>query len=368
MIRDSLNGGSIHSLMALTGGGGNGAAFQYRLATDGDSASLDSASTVAPPYWVKIVRGDGVLTGYVSGDGKTWSSLGTMGDTLTDPVYIGFAVTSHEAGVDRTFEFDNISTTGAVSGDWQGVVINSPLHNSPQNFYVTLQDNSKSATVNRADVVTAADWTEVRIPLADFAGVNPAKVKRLYVGVGDPDNPTPGDTGRIFIDDIRVGCVIERVYKNLLTNSGFETGVVDPWTIYGGAIEAVPADTVEGDFCMQVTINAAGANFWDSGIKQSGLVFQKNRKYTLSAFCKCDQGTRQINFKPELDADPWTGYDAIVFTMTDEWAEYSLTTQEFMADVRPGCITFHVGFAAGVMWLDCIRFYEGDYVAPDLGQ
>ena len=66
--------------------------------------------------------------------------------------------------------------------------------------------------------------------------------------------------------------------------------------------------------------------------------------------------------------DPWTGYDATVFTVTDEWAEYSLTTQEFMADVRPGCITFHVGFAAGVMWLDCIRFYEGDYVAPDLGQ
>jgi len=368
MIRDSLDGGSIHSLMALTGGGGNGASFQYRLATNGDSASLDSASTIAPPYWVKIVRGDGVLTGYVSGDGKTWSSLGPMGAPLTDPVYIGFAVTSHEAGVDRTFEFDNISTTGAVSGDWQGVVINSPLHNTPQNFYVTVQDNSKSATVNRADVMTAADWTEVRIPLSDFAGVNPAKVKRLYVGVGDPANPTPGDTGRIFIDDIRVGCVVERVYKNLLTNRGFETGAVDPWTIYGGTIEAVPADTVEGDFCMQVTVETAGANFWDSGIKQSGLTFQKNRAYTLSAFCKCDGGTRQINFKPELDADPWTGYDATVFTMTDEWAEYSLTTQEFTADVSPGCITFHVGFAAGVMWMDCIRFYEGEYVAPDLGQ
>ncbi|MEN6578539.1 MAG: carbohydrate binding domain-containing protein [Phycisphaerales bacterium] len=368
MIRGSLNGGASHAFMALTGGGGNGASFQYRLETNGDSASLDSASTIAPPYWVRIARADGMLTGSVSSDGKTWSSLGTIGDTLTDPVYIGIAVTSHEAGVDRTFQFDSIATTGVVSGAWQGAVISSPLHNSPQNFYVTLQDSSnKSATVNKADLVTSGVWTEVRIPLTDFAGVNPARIKRLYVGVGDPSNPVPGDTGRMFIDDIRVGCMVERVYQNLLTNSGFETGVVDPWTIYGGTLEAVQADTVEGDFCMQVTVPTASANFWDSGVKCTGLTFQNNRKYTLSAFCRCDQGTRQINFKPELDADPWTGYGATVFTMTGEWAEYSITTPVFTADVSPGCITFHVGFAAGVMWMDCIRFYEGDYVAPDLG-
>ena len=154
--------------------------------------------------------------------------------------------------------------------------------------------------------------------------------------MGDPGNPVAGDTGRIFIDDIRVGCVLEQVYANLLANGDFETGVVDPWTIYGGTLEAVPTDPIEGDFCMQVTVATAGANFWDSGVKQTGLTFQNNRKYTLSAFCKCDQGTRQINFKPELDADPWTGYGATVFTMTSEWAEHRLTTPVFTADVSPG--------------------------------
>ena len=34
------------------------------------------------------------------------------------------------------------------------------------------------------------------------------------------------------------------------------------------------------------------------------------------------------------------------------------------ADVDPAAITFHIGYAAAEFWMDCIRFYEGDYVAP----
>ena len=55
-------------------------------------------------------------------------------------------------------------------------------------------------------------------------------------------------------------------------------------------------------------------------------------------------------------------------TPTTDGSAIRITTPVFTADVSPGCITFHVGFAAGVMWMDCIRFYEGDYVSPDLGQ
>ncbi len=367
MIRDSLNGGSAHAMMAITGGGGNGAAFQYRMNTDGDSASSDSAGVLAPPYWVKIERVADTFTGYVSSNGNAWNPLGTSTSAMTSPVYIGIAVTSHEAGVDRTFQFEGIATTGSVSSTWQGAVISSPMHNSPQNFYVIVEDSTgKSAVANDPDVVTAGTWTEVRVPLSSFAGVNPAKVKRLYVGVGDRTNPTTGDSGTIYIDDIRVGCLVEKAYENLLANGGFEDGVVAPWAINTGTIEAVQTDPIEGQFCMQVTVAAAGANFWDVHIKHAGHTFQQGKKYTLSAFLKCDQGTRQINFKPELDADPWTGYGEQILTMTDEWAEYSITTPVFTQDVAPGSITFHVGFAAGVLWMDCVRFYEGDYVAPEL--
>jgi hypothetical protein len=47
-------------------------------------------------------------------------------------------------------------------------------------------------------------WTEWKIPLSSFTGVNPAKIKVLCIGVGDRNAPVQGGAGRIYIDDIRV--------------------------------------------------------------------------------------------------------------------------------------------------------------------
>ena len=71
-----------------------------------------------------------------------------------------------------------------------------------------------------------------------------------------------------------------------------------------------------------------------------------------------------INFKPELAADPWTGFGDQVFTMTEEWTEFNVTTPVLDADADPASVTFHIAFAAGEFWIDGVRFYEGDYVAP----
>ncbi len=60
-----------------------------------------------------------------------------------------------------------------------------------------------AAHADPAAVLTAA-WTEWKIPLSSFTGVNLAKVKKLYIGVGDRKNPVADGTGRIYIDDIRV--------------------------------------------------------------------------------------------------------------------------------------------------------------------
>jgi hypothetical protein len=206
MIRDSLNGGSTHATIAITATGGNGASFQCRDTTNGASTSYDSTAVVAPPYWVKLEKMDGNLTGSISADGKNWTSLGSAFIAMEDPVYIGLAVTSHEAGVNRTYQFDSISSSGGVSGAWQGSVILASQHNSPENLYVTVQDSGgKKATASNPAAVTSAKWTEVRFPLASFTGVNMAKVAKLTVGVGDKANPKAGGIGRIYVDDIRVG-------------------------------------------------------------------------------------------------------------------------------------------------------------------
>jgi hypothetical protein len=151
---------------------------------------------------------------------------------------------------------------------------------------------------------------------------------------------------------------------NKLINGGFEDGVMDPWGIWGATAEVVTVNPVEGLSCLHVTVPQAGANFWDSGLNQGGHVFQAGKKYTLSAWLRCSQGTMRINFKPELQQDPWTGYGEQVMTMTDQWAEYSITTPVFGQDVSPASITFHIGFDAGDFWVDGARWYEGEYVAP----
>lgn len=77
--------------------------------------------------------------------------------------------------------------------------------NSPQELYVAIQDSSsKIDTVIHPDpaAVNATAWTEWKIPLSDFAGVNMSRVKKMVIGVGDRANPVPDGSGLLYIDDI----------------------------------------------------------------------------------------------------------------------------------------------------------------------
>ena len=164
--------------------------------------------------------------------------------------------------------------------------------------------------------------------------------------------------------------------ENILINGGFEGGVAEPWGTYGGATlevvdqldgAAVKEDPIEGNYCLHVTVPAAAANFWETGLNQGGLVFEAGKIYTLSVFLKCKEGTLDINFKPELAQDPWTAPAEQPFVMTEEWAEYSLTTAVISEDLTPAEIVLHIGYAPGDFWIDNIRWYEGEYVPPSLG-
>jgi hypothetical protein len=94
--------------------------------------------------------------------------------------------------------------------------------------------------------------------------------------------------------------------ENILVNGGFEDGVMTPWGTYGGATAVVvdelmgawvPEDPIEGDYCLHVVVPAAGANYWEIGLNQGGLVFEAGKTYTLSVFLKCREGTLDIQFQ-----------------------------------------------------------------------
>jgi hypothetical protein len=211
MIRESLDPSSRHAMVVVTPG--SGVAFQRRLINNDVSVGTTEAGIVAP-HWVKLTRAGNLLTAQHSADGVTWSDVVNATNATSDTVvmggtiYIGLALTSHAANVACTAVFSEIKTTGNVTGAWQQAEIGvDHPGNSAQGLYVGIEDSAgKVAFVMYPDPAATAigTWTEWAIPLTSFTGVNPAKVKTMYLGVGDRKNPVPDGAGRIYIDDIRV--------------------------------------------------------------------------------------------------------------------------------------------------------------------
>ena len=79
--------------------------------------------------------------------------------------------------------------------------------NIQDELYLKVEDNAgKSKKFVHPDpaAVLNNDWTEWKIPLNSITGVNVARIKKMYIGVGDGNGSTLNGAGRIFIDDIRV--------------------------------------------------------------------------------------------------------------------------------------------------------------------
>jgi hypothetical protein len=157
--------------------------------------------------------------------------------------------------------------------------------------------------------------------------------------------------------------------ENLLANGGFEDGVMAPWSTYGSLVTtaevvqtldgaAVPEDPIEGSSCLHIMVADAGANFWDAGLQHTGHVFEAGKQYTFSVYMKSKSGTLDINLKPERAENPWEGYGDQIVTITEEWAQYSVTTPVIEATVDPAAITFHIAFTTGDFWVDGASWTE----------
>jgi hypothetical protein len=127
---------------------------------------------------------------------------------MTNPVYIGLCVTSHNRNATTTAVMSGAATTGNVTGgSWQVLAIGDDPQpaNDPADLYVTVQDSAgKKATATNPTAVNSAAWTQWQVPLSSLTGVNLKAVKKLIIGVDSRTNPTKG-AGMIYIDDIGFG-------------------------------------------------------------------------------------------------------------------------------------------------------------------
>ncbi len=211
MIRETLEPGSKHAFMCVTPD--HGTTFQRRPVAGQDSASTDVGGSAAP-RWVKLTRTGNVFTAHDSMDGVTWTEAAVspaLEIQMAASVYIGLAVTSHDAAIVTAAEFSNLSMTGSVTGAWQTAEIGvaQPLGNSvAEPMYVRIEDAAgKSATVVNADesINLRPSWQEWAIPYSDLSGVNLSRVEKMVIGVGSATAPTAGGAGTVYVDDIGFG-------------------------------------------------------------------------------------------------------------------------------------------------------------------
>jgi hypothetical protein len=109
VVRQSLDADAPYVDIAVHGDGMIG--LQYRTEKGGSTA--DTKSTVANPATVKVEREGNVFTASIAKKGETtFQPIGTVTVALTDPVYVGLAVCSHNAKTSETAIFSNVEVKG----------------------------------------------------------------------------------------------------------------------------------------------------------------------------------------------------------------------------------------------------------------
>ena len=215
MIRETLEAGSKFAAVYITPG--MGCRFQMRSDTDiavtsDSSIATDEQIAITAPYWVKLERDIvGNFKAYYSSNGTSWQAMAWNPQNISmgTKVYIGLALTAHNANATCEAQYSNVRMTGNVEALWvsQDIGIES---NSPEPLYVAVSNAAGTPAVVINDDVNASTtdtWTEWVIPLQAFAdqGINLTNVDKIAIGLGTRGNMTiPGGSGKMYFDDIRL--------------------------------------------------------------------------------------------------------------------------------------------------------------------
>jgi regulation of enolase protein 1 (concanavalin A-like superfamily) len=110
MIRETVASSSAHAFMLVSAG--SGVAFQRRRVAGG--ASTHTGSSGAAPRWVRLARAGQTITASVSTDGSSWTVVGQDTFSMSSNVFVGLAVSSHDATRLATATFDAVTITSGA--------------------------------------------------------------------------------------------------------------------------------------------------------------------------------------------------------------------------------------------------------------
>ncbi|MDF0605587.1 DUF1349 domain-containing protein [Neisseriaceae bacterium TC5R-5] len=121
MIRSSTANNASNAMIALTAA--NGVSFQSRI-TSGQATKAIIASSLSAEIWLKIRRQGNSISAYYSENNNTWLQIGaTTSINMPDKVYVGMAVTSHDANKSTKAVFQEAQIKRALPLPWKKVDI-----------------------------------------------------------------------------------------------------------------------------------------------------------------------------------------------------------------------------------------------------
>ncbi len=336
-----------------------------RTLTDVEIQRFVLADVTGPGDAVQGVPNDGVTTG---GGNNGWPAAELPSMAIDDNVktkFLHFKGELEPTGIQVTPAVGATIVTGLTF-----TTANDAVERDPVKFELSGSNdgiNGPWTVIAAGDIVDFAQTDALARFTMNTTAISFANaVAYKHYQVMFPAVRNPASANSMQIAEIELlGIIAEPA--NLLPNGGFESGKIDPYSIYGTATgeivtelvgAAVPEGPIEGKYCLHVVVPAAGANSWDVGMTDSSQSFKAGKKYKFSAWVKTKSGTLEFRMKPERSADPWEGYNELVATATDKWQEFSTTTDVIPADVTPASPTFHIGFAAGDFWIDNVKLQE----------
>ena len=111
MIRETLAAGSRRVLADVEPVTSTGIEFIWRTTNNGVSSSSSVTGQTAP-NWVRLTRTNNTFTAYYSGNGSTWTQIGTPTNiTMAVSAYVGLAVCSHNTAALCTSLIDSVSAS-----------------------------------------------------------------------------------------------------------------------------------------------------------------------------------------------------------------------------------------------------------------
>ena len=337
MIRQSTMATAVNAGVFVTPS--NGISFQYRETAGSDSANVAEAGLTAP-YWVKLTRTGDVFASQYSADGVTWTDLSEAELDMSGTVYIGLALTSHDASIMTNAEFSNVTVSAGGAWEVEAIGVDQP-GNAAEPLYVAIEDASGNiATVTHpdAEAALATAWTSWEIPFSEFVGVNLAQVQTLYLGLGNPDNPSAGGAGLIYVDDIGYG------RPGTFAACGEDSAVMfaDGTDIWGTSDEfrfAYRQLTGDGTITARVD-SLVNTNSW----AKAGVMIRQDLTGEAANAALAVTPENGISFQYRAEAGASSGNTAVGGMVAPYWVQLTRTGDVFTAQYS----------ADGATWVDLV--------------